>query len=72
MLFSTLRRKTAKKHNDYTSMLGCGGGVLWVINTISLSPNTAGRVDPREFDLCLSTVFPPTISVNHLGVHWQT
>lgn len=44
----TLSRKTAPQHNISTSVVDCGDGVLWVTLSISLPPNTVGRVHASE------------------------
>ncbi len=49
----TLSRKTAPKHVS-TSVLDCRDGVLGVIVSISLPPNTTSRVDGKELILVSS------------------
>ncbi len=47
----TLSRETAPKHYVSTSVLDCRDGVLGVILSISLPPNTTSRVDAKDFGL---------------------
>lgn len=49
----TLSRETASKQNVSTSMFDSGDGVLGVIFSISLPPNTASQVDAKELNLGL-------------------
>ncbi len=44
----TLSRETVRKHDVSTSVLDCRDGVLGVIVSISLPPNTTSRVDAKE------------------------
>ncbi len=49
----TLSRETASKQEVSTSVFDCRDGVLGVIVSISLLPNTRSRVDVKELNFCL-------------------